>query len=136
MAFEGYLIKIGDKDKFFNKYIKEETYKVSKKVLDMDSYRDATGTLHRSVLDHMSYTVEIGIRALAGADMESLMSAIRNSFKQPKERRVSLTFWLAEESRYVTADCYMPDIDFVINHIDDKNNYIWYDETTLKFIGY
>ena len=31
MAFEGYLIKIGDKDKFFNKYIKEETYKVSKK---------------------------------------------------------------------------------------------------------
>ena len=80
--------------------------------------------------------MEIGISALVGADMESLMSAIRNSFKQPKERRVSLTFWLAEESRYITADCYMPDIDFVITHIDDKNNYIWYDETTLKFIGY
>lgn len=136
MAFEGYLIKIGANDKFFNSFIEAESFKVSKKVIDVDSYRDANGVLHRNALEHASYTIEFNTRPLTNEKFEDFYSKIRSCFNEdaPRERKVTVKFWVQEDNDYVTADCYMPDIDFPINHIE--NNVILYDEITIKFIGY
>lgn len=135
MAFEGYLIKIGEQDKMFNNYIVFGTYKVSKKIIDIDSYRDANGVLHRQALDHISYTVEFELREMREEDHDTVMYSIESNFSIPAERKLSVTFWLPEEHKYVTADCYMPDPDITLKGIY-KNDELLYDATTIKFIGY
>ena len=135
MAYEGYLIKIGYNSSFFNKYIVFDTYKVSKKIIDLDSYRDANGVLHRQALEHVSYTVEFELRPLMEAAHAEIMEAIENSFTIPEERKLSVTFWLPETHEYVTADCYMPDPEITVKAEYGGTN-LRYDKTTLKFIGY
>lgn len=134
MAFSGYLIKIGVNDTFYNKYIVGASYKVAKKIIDVDSYRDANGVLHRNAMDHLSYTIEFDVKPLDNVRMETLMSSIRSNFTTPKERKLSVTFWVPEDNDYVTASMYMPDPEFNIDHLTAGK--IFYKSTTLKFIGY
>lgn len=134
MAFSGYLIKIGSNDTFYNKYIVGATYKVTKKIIDVDSYRDANGVLHRNAMDHLSYTIEFEVKPLDNVRMETLLSSIRSNFTTPKERKVDVTFYLPEDNNYVTASMYMPDIDFNIDHLTAGK--IFYKNTRIKFIGY
>lgn len=134
MAFDGYLLQTGSYDTFFNSYIVASSYKVAKKVLDVDSYRDANGVLHRNAMPHLSYNIEFNIKPLDNTRLETFMSALRENFTVPIERKLSLTFYVPEDNAYDTTDVYMPDIDFQINHIE--GNVIKYDETTIKFIGY
>jgi len=135
MAYEGYLIKIGYNDKFYNNYIVFDTYKVSKKIIDLDSYRDANGVLHRQALEHVSYTVEFELRPLMEDVHAEIMEAIESTFTIPEERKLSVTFWLPEEHTYVTADCYMPDPEITVKAEYNGTN-LRYDKTTIKFIGY
>lgn len=134
MAFEGYLVKIGFNDTLFNGLIVFASYKVSKKIIDIDSYRDANGELHRQALEHLSYVVEFDIRPLREAAHAEIMEAIESTFTIPAERKLSVTFWLPETHEYVTADCYMPDPDITIKGM--YNNDLLYDTTHIKFIGY
>lgn len=134
MAFQGYLIKLGSNPISTEKFIVASTYKVAKKIIDLDSYRDANGLLHRNALDHCSYTIEFEIKPLTNGRMEELMSAIRGSFTTPKERKITLTFFLPELNDYQTAEFYMPDPDFPIERIE--GDVIHYKQMTLKFIGY
>lgn len=134
MSFNGYLIKIGDYDTFFNSYIVAASYKTAKKVLDLDSYRDANGVLHRNALSHLSYTIEFDLKPLNDTRLETFMSAIRDNFTVPIERKLSVTFYVPEDNTYVTQDCYMPDIDYTINHLE--GDMIKYDSVSIKFIGY
>lgn len=134
MAFSGYLISIGSYSDFFNSYIKASTYKVTKKVLDVDSYRDANGVLHRNAMPHLSYTIEFEVKPLDNTRLQTLLSAIRSNFTTAIERKLSMTFYMPEDDDYATTDVYMPDIDFPINHIE--GTVIKYDSFTLKFIGY
>ena len=134
MAFDGYLLQTGSYDTFFNSYIVAASYKVAKKVLDVDSYRDANGVLHRNAMPHLSYNIEFNIKPLDNTRLETFMSALRENFTVSIERKLSLTFYVPEDNAYDTTDVYMPDIDFQINHIE--GNVIKYYETTIKFIGY
>lgn len=135
MSFNGYLLKIGGNSEIFNKYILYESYKVSKKVLDLDSYRDGTGLLHRNVLDHVSYTVEFTIKPTNNIEFEEIMSIIRSSFTSSNERKLSATFFVPEINNYVNnVICYVPDPEIVITSIE--NNMIYYAETTFKLIAY
>lgn len=135
MAYEGYLIKIGYNDSLFNNYIVFDTYKVSKKILDVDSYRDANGKLHRQALEHLSYTVEFELRPMMEAEHAEIMEAIESNFSLITERKLSVTFWLPETHEYVTADCYMPDPEITVKAEYNGTN-LRYDKTTIKFIGY
>ena len=134
MSFSGYLIKIGSNDTFFNKFIVAQSYKVAKKIQDLDSYRDANGLLHRNALDHLSYTIEFEVKPLNNTRMQEFLGAIRSNFVEPKERKVSMSFYLPETDTYETSYFYMPDPELTIDHIE--NNVISYTKTTIKFIGY
>lgn len=138
MGFNGYLIKIGNYSTFFNKFIVSESYKISKKVIDLDSYRDANGVLHRNALPHVSYTISFEVKPLDNTRMQELLSSIRENFTIPAERKLSVSFYVPELDDYVTTDCYMPDPEFPINRIETQTiiPVIYYDKITLKFIGY
>ncbi len=135
MAFNGYLIKIGsNEDKFFEHYIIAQSYKVSKKIIDLNSYRDGNGELRRNALDHVSYTITFDIKPLDNERMQTFLDAIRNNFSILKERKVAVTFYNPESDSYITTDCYMPDPEFTIEKIE--NNQVYFRQTTIKFIGY
>lgn len=134
MSFSGYLIQIGGNSTFFNKFIVAQSYKVAKKVLDLDSYRDANGLLHRNALDHLSYTIEFDVKPLNDTRMQEFLSAITSAFSPAIERKVEITFYLPEEGIYKTSHFYMVDPELTIDHIE--NNMIHYSTTTVKFIGY
>lgn len=136
-GFQGYLIRIGTYSDFFEKYIQYQSYKVSRKIQDLDSYRDANGVLHRTALDHESYVVEITLRKLNNRELEEVLNAIRSNFTIPKERKLQLTFWLPEINDYKTnVDVYMPDPEITIREHEVQNNLLIYEPTQLKFIGY
>lgn len=133
MAFEGYLIKVGNYT-FPAKYIVAKTYKVKKNVQDFESYRDANGEMHRNALDHYALTVQFDIKPnRTNLEINKIMSNIKANFTIPKERRANVTVYVPEDDTYVTQPMYMPDIEFTIKEISDI---IKYDTITFEFIGY
>lgn len=134
MAFSNYLIKIGNNDTFFNKFIVSSSYKIAKKVIDIDSYRDANGVLHRNAMSHLSYTIEFEIKPLDNTRLQEFLSAIKSKYIIPLERKVNVSFYLPEDDTYVSSDFYMPDPELNIERIE--NGKVYYKATTIKFIGY
>lgn len=134
MAYQGYLIKVGNYEIPLS-MMRAETYKVSKKILDVDSYRDANGKLHREALDHYSAVVTFNIPALkTNTEVSEFLSNIQANYTIPKERKASVQFYMPETDNYVTLDMYMPDIEFTM-YMATKE-FIKYNETTIEFIGY
>jgi hypothetical protein len=134
MAYNGYLIKVGDYTIPLS-MMRAETYKVSKKILDIDSYRDANGELHREALDHFSAVVTFNIPPLkTNKEISAFLSNIQNNYTIPKERKASVEFYMPETDNYVTLDMYMPDIEFTM-YMATKE-FIKYNETPIEFIGY
>ena len=134
MAYEGYLIKVGDYTIPF-KYIKAESYTAYRSIQDLDSYRDADGVLHRTALTHVPNKVEFETPAmLTDKTFSDLMLNIQSNFTNENERKSSVTMYVPELNSYVTQDMYMPDITPEIYHAD--KNKIQYAPIRLAFIGY
>ena len=134
MAYEGYLIKVGNY-KIPHSYIGAETYTVYKNTQDLDSYRDADGKLHRTALSHTPNKVEFEtVNMLDNKQFATLMSNIRKNYTNEDERKASVTLYIPESDSYVTQDMYMPDIQPQIYFADSKT--IKYQPIRLAFIGY
>lgn len=134
MAYEGYLIKIGNY-KLPHKYISAESYSVYKNTQDLDSYRDADGKLHRTALEHTPNKVEFDTRnMLTDVEFSILMSNIRNNYSNLTERKASVTLYIPESDSYVTQDMYMADIQPQIYLADSEK--IQYKPIRFAFIGY
>ena len=77
MAYQGYLLKIGDWE-FPLKYIRAETYVALRSGQDLDSYRDADGNLHRTALDNFLYKIEFETPPMmTDADYEYIWSQLQ-----------------------------------------------------------
>ena len=135
MAFQGYLLKSGD-DVFPMEYCLEQSYKISRKILDLDSTRTAAGILERNVLPHTSTTISLTIRSLNNTQQQNLWSYIRNHYNKANERKIQLTYYVPELNSYETAYFYVPDPDFTIKEIDVNKKKIKYYQYSLEFIGY
>lgn len=134
MAYGGYLVRVGSYT-IPMEFIKADSYKISHKIQDLDSYRDANGVLHRNALSHVPDKLEFEcVPMLTNTEMNAVMSAIRGQFSLPAERKANVTAYLPEEDRYVTQDMYMPDPEFQMYYAD--NNKILYDAVRFAFIGY
>lgn len=134
MAYNGYLIKVGNYEIPLS-MMRAETYKVSKKVLDVDSYRDANGELHREALDHYSAVITFNVPPLkTNKEISAFLSNIQANYTIPKERKAVIEFYMPETDNYVTLNMYMPDPEFTI-YMATKQ-FIKYNETPIEFIGY
>lgn len=134
MAYQGYLIKVGNYEIPLS-MMRAETYKVSKKVLDLDSYRDANGELHREALEHFSAVITFNIPPLkTNKEISAFLSNIQANYTVPKERKALVEFYMPETDDYVTLNMYMPDIEFTMYMA--TQTVVKYNETSIEFIGY
>ena len=134
MAYQGYLIKVGNYEIPLS-MMRAETYKVSKKVLDLDSYRDANGELHREALSHFSAVITFNIPPLkTNKEISAFLGNIQANYTVPQERKAVVEFYMPETDNYVTLNMYMPDIEFTMYMATET--VIKYNETPIEFIGY
>lgn len=132
MAYNGFLIKV-DNYTIPLAYINEKTYKCTYSTMDLDSYRDANGILHRNAIlkvPHCSFNT----RPLSNTEVETLWSNIRSKYTSLMEKKVIATVYVPETDGYYTGSFYIPDTDMTINHID--KNKVYYAPITFEFIGY
>lgn len=135
MAYNNYLIKVGTYVIPANKYIKFDSYQVSQHGQDLDSYRDASGMLHRTALTHTAIKVEFETPAmLTNTDVATLMTNIRNNFTDSVEKKANVEVYIPETDSYVTKPMYMPDIEFSI--YGSYGEKLHYNPFRLAFIEY
>ena len=113
MAYQGYLIKVGN-TVFPMKYIRVETYKCTpNQRIDQDSDSDATGMLHRNVLPHTRSKIEFETpQMLRGADVLAINTLL--GLAGNARRDVTITYWDHESQDYKTGKCYVPDVSYQI----------------------
>lgn len=108
MAFNGYLIKVGSYTIPLT-YIQLESYQSSPdQRQDLDSYRDANGLLHRTVLPHTATKIEFETTYLTMAQMQDLIQGIRNNYTEQISRTCTLTYYDEETDSYKTGTFYLP----------------------------
>ena len=135
MAFEGYLLKVGNFAITGRKVMVESSYKATRLIQDLDSYRDANGVLHRNALPHQTMKVEFNTRrGMTDSELATFLGNIQSQFTVPAERRASVKVFIPEINDYITQDMYMPDPEIVITHI--YNDVVYYDSIRIAFIGY
>lgn len=130
--YNGYLIRVGNYEIPLSAMIKS-SYKVTYSVLDLDSYRDANGHLHRTALRKVP-TIEVGLHPLSSNQIADIFSNIASQYVNSSERKVLASVFIPEINGYYDGYFYIPDTQFAINKI--VNNVVYYDETTFKIIGY
>lgn len=113
MAYSGYHIKLGS-NIFPERYIAVETYIITpNQRMDLDSYRDANGALHRTVLSHTASKIEWNTPYLYRADKVSMMSFLRANMSDVQSRTFSVTYYDDETDAYKTGTFYMPRVRFI-----------------------
>lgn len=138
--YEGYLIRVNNSSsgnyKIPTEYIQANSYKVTRNIQDLDSYRDANGELHRNALDHVPIKVECTTVPMLDQDeWASIINNISKRWSIPKERKASMTVYVPETNEYVTQAMYMSDIE-VSMYYADSNKKIQYNAIGLTWIGY
>ena len=135
MAYSGYLIKVGNYTIPTNKFIKADSYSALYSTTDFDSYRDANGVLHREALPHKLLKIEFETPAmLTNVEMGTLLANIRSNYTNATEKRCNVTAYVPELDDYVTADCYIPDINFSI--YGNYGGVIHYNSIRFAFVQY
>lgn len=133
MAYNGYLIKIGN-TQIPNKYIAIESFKVTKHTQDIDSYRDATGVLHRNVLSHRVMKAEFTTPTMYASDVNALMTIINSKYTDSATKTATVEFYDAETNSYTSMTSYVPDIEFNVKENSPRG--LIYNPVRIAFIGY
>ena len=132
--YSGFIFKIGD-FVFPMHRILQKSIDIEKKTLDLDSYRDANGKLHRESIDHWIVNASFDVvPCLNESEMSFLMTSIRDNYIIPKEKKALVTVYIAEISDYYTQEMYIPDIKTPVIDTDDDD--VLYDSFKIEFIGY
>lgn len=138
MAYNGYLIKLGIGVSAVSlpfTYMRAESYMiVPTQKLDLDSYRDADGVLHRSVLSHTASKIEFETPPLDNNKVSALMTLLANNMTDLAERKITLTYYNTLSNGYATGSFYMPNIEFEIYNANTAR--ILYKPCRIAFIEY
>jgi hypothetical protein len=138
--FSKYLIYIispdGTKIPFPNKYIKYDTYKYTKSVQDLDSYRDANGVLHRTALAHRIIKAEWNSPPLHLADYQAMVSLIESNYIVETERKLNVNYYDINSDKYVQGYVYVPDFTPQIYGVEESRNDIVVNEVRFAIIEY
>lgn len=144
MAYAGYLVKVASSQDDLQtgtpytiplSFIKADSYKIAKKIQDLDSYRDANGELHRNALTHVPYKLEFEcVPMLTNTEISAVLASITGKFAIAPERKIYVSAYNPEGDEYISQFMYMPDIEFQMYYAD--TSMIQYDAVRLAFIGY
>lgn len=133
MAYEGYLLKIGNFT-IPTSIIKADSYYAYVNMQDYEPWTDAKGYLHRDVVDLKALKVEFETKAmLTNTEFATLMSSIKAQFTKATARECNITAYIPELDDYVTQKGYMADFKPQMYFADQ--NKIQYDPVRFAFIG-
>lgn len=134
MAYNGYLLKIGDYIVPEDKFIKADSYLPYVVMQDIDDWTDANGKLHRNVVELKALTIDFETPAmLTNVTFEEFMSNIRKNYIDSDKREVNIEAYIPEYNRYVKQRCYLADIKAPIYGTYDGK--ITYDSIPFSFVG-
>lgn len=134
MAYQGYLIKVGNYEIPANKFIKADSYSPYVNMQDYEPWTDANGYLHRNAVKLKALKVEFETPAmLTNTEFAQLMSKIRENFLDKNARECKVTAYVPETDNYVTQRCYMADITPQI--YSTYGGIIRYNPIRFAFIG-
>ena len=136
MAFNGYLIALGaGETQFPLKYMRYESYvTVPDQRLDLDSTRDTTGVLHRTVLAHTATKITFNMPCMTSRELQLALSYFKIAFADSQARRLTVKYYDEWTNGYKTGTFYMPDLNFTIRNIE--GNTINYNEVKVTLIEY
>lgn len=131
MAFNGsWLLKVGDYPIPLS-VMAYGSYKASRNVQDLDSYRDADGVLHRNALPHVAYKVEFETIYLTNKSFKTIIDNIKRNVIDVVANDVTLTYYDVWSDSYKTGHFYLPGtLEFPM-----LNKEI-HDQTRIAFIEY
>lgn len=133
MAYQGYLIKIGEYI-FPHKYIKFDTYSSYANMQDFEPWTDANGYLHRNAVDLKALKVEFEtIPMLTDKQFAEIMANISANYTSFAARTFKATVYIPEYDDYVTQSAYLADYQPQIYGIFD--NIIKYNAIKFSIIG-
>lgn len=134
MAYSGYLLKFGSTELSYE-YIRAASYHTTpSQRLDLDSYRDANGVLHRTALEHTASKIEWETPPLDNTQLQTLLSIFRSAMTNVAERKVTVTYYNEESNSYVTGTFYMPDAEYTIRHV--TSTILMYEPIRFALIEY
>ena len=133
MAYNGYLIKVGNYKIPADRFIKTESYSAYVNMQDYEPWTDANGYLHRQVVDLKALKVEFETPILTNTEFNELYSNIKNNLSKPNERGCTIEVYIPEYDDYVTQYGYLADFTPQIYRIE--GNTIWYNPIRFAFIG-
>lgn len=134
MAYNGYLLKIGDYIVPEDKFIKADSYLPYVVMQDIDDWTDANGKLHRNVVELKALAIDFETPAmLTNVTFEEFMSNIRENYIDSDKREVNIEAYIPEYNRYVKQRCYLADIKAPIYGTYDGK--ITYDSIPFSFVG-
>lgn len=134
MAYNGWLIKVGDYIIPAKKYIGAGTYSAYVNMQDLAPWADANGYLHRNAIELKASKVEFETPAmLTNLDFSELMRNISKNYTKPKAREFIFTAYIPEYDDYVTQTGYLA--DFTPQMYGNYWGIIHYNPIRLAFIG-
>lgn len=134
MAFQGYLIKVGDSI-IPSTLIDKASYKGAIHGQDLDSHINTNGVLIRKALKNVKPKCEFNtIDGISQTEFyKYIMKPIQNAYTDSIKKECRVSFWVAEINDYITHTCYVPDIEPTIdNH---TGNEIFYEPIRIAFIS-
>lgn len=143
MAYSGYLIKLKaggsavSAETLPMKYIAVSSYKATPdQRLEAKATRATTGILRRTTVAHKPSKIEFETPVITNKDLVQLNTLLQNHFTDALQRKLTITFYDNETDSYRDATCYMPDVNYNIDHVDNTKNIIYYDKVRYAFIEY
>lgn len=134
MAYNGWLVKVGEYIIPAKKFIKAESYSAYVNMQDLDPWTDANGYVHRTAVELKAMKIEFETPAmLTNKSFSELMGNIRSNYTVPRARQFLLTAYIPEYDDYVTQTAYMA--DFTPQIYSNANGIIKYNSVRLAFIG-
>lgn len=120
----------------FANVIKADSYRITPNARqDLDSYRDASGILRRTALEHSATIVEFDTIPMWDNKYNAMMSSLTGSYINSNERDANCTYWDTENLTTKTGHFYL-DSNYQASIKQQWGNKILYDSCHFKFVEY
>ncbi len=141
-GYSGYLIKIGGSNgtPLPFKYIRAESYSCTPdQRMEAEANRAITGVLVRKTVAHTATKIEFETPFLTNSDRAALNTMLQTAMQNTgnkQERKLVIEYYDDETDTYKEGTMYMPDVQYTIYKVDNKNNIITYNPVRYAFIEY
>lgn len=139
MAYSGYLIKLkgGTAENLPFKFIAIESYQITpNQRMEAKANRATTGLLHRTTVSHTATKIEFETPPCTNREVAALNAMLTRHYTNALERKLVIEYYDPETDTYKEGTVYMPDVQYKISRVDNRNNIIHYDKVRYAFIEY